>query len=179
MMRARTVAVSLLALLAWPTLASAGSRAFYVAFFVAPAPEGTAWPPGVEDALTAELLRCGEEPVAECRRTHTVESTSLDQDGNVLLVRIPGLDAATAGGAARGRGTDRRAVASAAESTAVDGIVVASLHARGRVALDVLDGRGRRIGRAVGRLVHGALPEATLRAMVRRVKQPIVRRFVP
>ncbi len=179
MMRARTVAVALLALSAWPTLASAGSRAFYVAFFVAPAPEGLTWPSGVEDALAAELLRCGEEPVAACRRTHTVESTSLDEHGNVLLVRIPELDAATAGGAARGQGADQRAVASAAESTAVDGIVVASLHARGRVTLDVLDGRGRRLGRAVGRLVDGALPEATVRAMVRRVMQPIVRRFVP
>lgn len=166
-------------LLLFPAVASAGSRAYYVAFFAAPTSEGTTWPPGVEDALVAELLRCGEEPVAECRRTHTVESTQLDGDGNVLLVRIPDLDAATAGAAANGRAAERRAVATATEATAVDGIVVASIDARGRVLLDVLDARGRRMGRAMGRLVEGALPEATVRTMVRRVMQPIARRFVP
>lgn len=175
---ARTL-LALLVVVLWPAFASAGSRAYYVAFFAVPAAEGTEWPPGVEDALVAELLRCGEEPVAECRRTHTVESTSLDQDGNVLLVRIPDLDAATAGEAARGRAPARRAVATATESTSVDGIVVASLDARGRVVLDVLDGRGRRLGRAVGRLVDGALSERDVRTMVRRVIQPIARRFVP
>lgn len=167
------------ALLLWPALASAGSRAYYVAFFALPAAEGTTWPPGVEDALVAELLRCGEEPVADCRRTHTVDTSQLDEDGNVLLVRIPDLDAATAAAAARGRAPERRAVATATETTAVDGIVVASIDARGRVLLDVLDARGRRMARATGRLVDGALPEATVRTMVRRVMQPIERRFVP
>jgi hypothetical protein len=47
------------------------------------------------------------------------------------------------------------------------------------VLLDVLDARGRRMARATGRLVDGALPEATVRTMVRRVMQPIERRFVP
>lgn len=174
----RVLAASMLLML-WPGLASAGSRAYYVAFFAEPAAEGTSWPAGVEDALVAALLRCGEEPVAECRRTHTVETVSLDEDGNVLLVRIPDLDAATAGAAARGRPTERRAVAAAAESTAVDGIVVARVDARGRVTLDVLDGRGRRMGRATGRVVDGAIPERTLQTMMRRVMQPIARRFVP
>jgi hypothetical protein len=35
------------------------------------------------------------------------------------------------------------------------------------------------MARATGRLVDGALPEATVRTMVRRVMQPIERRFVP
>jgi len=167
------------ALLLWPALASAGSRAYYVAFFALPAVEGATWPPGVEDVIVAHLLRCGDEPVSDCRRTHTVDTSQLDEDGNVLLVRIPDLDAVTAGAAARGRVPDRRAVATATETTAVDGIVVAWIDARGRVILDVLDARGRRMARAIGRLVDGALPEETARSMVRRVMQPIERRFVP
>ena len=48
--RPGVLALSMLLML-WPGLASAGSRAYYVAFFAEPAAEGTSWPAGVEDAL--------------------------------------------------------------------------------------------------------------------------------